>query len=127
MTLDSGVIIIDDAFNSNPIGAKAALDVLSEFKEGKKIIVTPGMFELGTMEEEANKEFGINIGKVCDYVILVGEEKTQPIYEGLMEENFNKSNIFIVENLNETKDYIEKLAKAKDVVLFVNDLPDYYK
>ena len=44
-----------------------------------------------------------------------------------MEENFNKSNIFIVENLNETKDYIEKLAKAKDVVLFVNDLPDYYK
>ena len=126
MTPDTGVIIIDDAFNSNPIGAKAALDVLSEFKEGKKIIVTPGMVELGSMEEEANREFGINIGKVCDYVILVGEERTQPIYEGLMEANFNKNNIYIVNSLDESTEYIGKLAKAKDVVLFENDLPDHY-
>lgn len=126
MTPDTGVIIIDDAFNSNPIGAKAALDVLSEFKEAKKIIVTPGMVELGSMEEEANREFGINIGKVCDYVILVGEERTQPIYEGLMEANFNKNNIYVVNSLDESTEYIGKLAKAKDVVLFENDLPDHY-
>lgn len=123
---DKEVIIIDDAFNSNPIGAKAALDVLSEFKEGRKIIVTPGMVELGTMEENANREFGINIGKVCDYVILVGKERTQSIYEGLMESNFNEANIFIAEDLDEASAYVEKLAKAKDVVLFENDLPDNY-
>lgn len=126
ITPDTGIIIIDDAFNSNPIGAKAALDVLSEFKEGKKIIVTPGMVELGTMEEEANKEFGINIGKICDYAILVGEERTKPIYEGLMEANFNKSNIFLVKNLDEATEYIQKLANPKDIVLFENDLPDNY-
>ena len=72
----TGIIIIDDAFNSNPIGAKAALDVLSQFKEGRKIIVTPGMVELGAREEEANRELGTNIGKVCDYAILVGEKRT---------------------------------------------------
>lgn len=122
----TGIIIIDDAFNSNPIGTKAALEVLGQFKEGKKFIVTPGMIELGEMEESANREFGVNIGKVCDYVILVGEKRTQPIYEGLMETNYNKSNIFIVNNLDEATAYIGKLAKPKDVVLFENDLPDNY-
>lgn len=122
----TGVIIIDDAFNSNPIGTKAALDVLGQFKEGKKIIVTPGMVELGEMEEEANREFGTNIGKVCDYVILVGENRTKPIYEGLMEVNYNPANIFIVNNLEEATAHIGRLAKPKDVVLFENDLPDNY-
>lgn len=122
----TGIIIIDDAFNSNPIGTKAALEVLSQFKEGKKIIVTPGMVELGEMEESANREFGVNIGKVCDYVILVGEKRTRPIYEGIMETNYNKSNIFVVNNLEEATAQIGKIAKPKDVVLFENDLPDNY-
>ena len=122
----TGIIIIDDAFNSNPIGSKAALEVLSQFKEGRKLIITPGMVELGAMEEEANREFGINIGKVCDYVILVGEKRTRPIYDGLMEVNYNKDNIFIVNNLNEATSYIQTLARPKDVVLFENDLPDNY-
>lgn len=122
----TGIIIIDDAFNSNPIGAKAALEVMSEFREGRKIIVTPGMVELGTMEEKANREFGEIIGKECDYVILVGENRTKPIYEGLMNSNFNESNIFIVETLEGATEYIQKIAKPKDVVLFENDLPDNY-
>lgn len=122
----TGIIIIDDAFNSNPIGAKAALEVLSQFKEGRKIIVTPGMVELGAMEVEANTEFGTNIGKVCDYVILVGEKRTKPIYDGLMEVNYNKDNIFIVNTLDEATTYIQKIARPKDVVLFENDLPDNY-
>ncbi len=122
----NGVIIIDDAFNSNPIGTKAALEVLGQFKEGRKIIVTPGMIELGDMEESANREFGTNIGKVCDYAILVGEKRTKPIYDGLMDVNFNKDNIFVVNNLDEATKQIGLIAKAKDVVLFENDLPDNY-
>lgn len=122
----NGVIIIDDAFNSNPVGAKAALDVLSQFKEGRKIIVTPGMVELGEMEEAANHEFGVNIGKVCDYAILVGKERTKPIYNGLIETSFKTSNIFIVNNLEEATERIGKITKPKDIVLFENDLPDNY-
>lgn len=120
----SGVIVIDDTFNSNPIGTKAALEVISQFKEGKKIVVTPGMIELGDMEEEANREFGRNMGKVCDYVILVGKKRTQPIYDGLIETSFNPQNIFVVSNLDEANVHIGKLAKPKDVVLFENDLPN---
>ena len=122
----TGIIVIDNAFNSNPIGATAALEVLSQFKDGRKIIVTPGMVELGEMEEEANRELGSQIGKVCDYVILIGEKRTLPIYDGLMEANYNKENIFIAKNLDEATIYIQKIAKPKDIVLFENDLPDNY-
>ncbi len=122
----NGVVIIDDAFNSNPVGTKAALDVLSQFKEGRKIIVTPGMVELGEMEGSANHEFGVNIGKVCDFVILVGEKRTKPIYDGLMKSSFNPSNIFVVNSLKEATAQIGRIAKTKDVVLFENDLPDNY-
>lgn len=122
----NGVIIIDDAFNSNPIGTKAALEVLSEFKEGNKIVITPGMIELGDMEESANREFGMNMAKVCDYVILIGEKRTIPIYQGLISTGFNPSNIFTVHNLDEATLQLGKITKPKDVVLFENDLPDNY-
>ncbi len=122
----TGIIIIDDAFNSNPIGAKAALEVLNQFKDGRKIIVTPGMIELGEKEEEANREFGTNIGKVCDYVILVGKKRTIPIYEGLRDGGYSENNIFIVEDLDEATEVIKTIARPKDVILFENDLPDNY-
>ena len=122
----NGVIIIDDAFNSNPIGTKAALEVLGSFRNGKKIIITPGMIELGEMEESANREFGVNIGKVCDYAILVGEKRTKPIYEGLMESNFKKDNIIVVNSLSDATLQLGRIAKPGDVVLFENDLPDNY-
>ena len=75
-------IIIDDAYNSNPSGTKAALETLSYF-DGFKILLTPGMVELGEKQAELNREFGKNAAKVCDYVILVGRSQTEPIAKGL--------------------------------------------
>lgn len=126
MNPGTGVIIIDDAFNSNPDGAKAALEVLSKFREGRKIIITPGMVELGDSEYEENKIFGKNIAKVCDFTILVGKDRAKPIKEGLEEENYPKENIFIANSLNQATKILENLTRNKDVVLFENDLPDNY-
>jgi len=122
----TGVIVIDDAFNSNPISSKAALEVISQFKEGSKIIVTPGMVELGDQEEEANRQFGRYIAESCDYVILVGKNRTKPIYEGIVEEGFNSENVFVVSSLDEGTKILQSIVKPKDVVLFENDLPDTY-
>lgn len=122
----TGVIIIDDAFNSNPVSSKAALDVISQFREGRKIIVTPGMIELGEEEEEANRQFGRYIGETCDYVILVGKKRTIPIYEGIFEKDFKKDNVFVVNSLKEATEVLQKIVRPKDVVLFENDLPDNY-
>jgi len=124
----TGVIVIDDAFNSNPAGAKAALDVLDEFKGKRKIIVTPGMVELGEIEEIENEKFGEYISQVCDIVILVGEKRTAPILKGLqkLKFKFNNENLFVVNSLDEASEVIKLVTKVNDVVLFENDLPDTY-
>lgn len=122
----TGVIVIDDAFNSNPDGAKAALEVLNDFKDKRKIIVTPGMVELGEIEEAENEKLGENIGVVCDIAILVGTKRTEPILKGLRKHKFNEDNIFTVNSLEEATEVLKSITRVNDVVLFENDLPDTY-
>lgn len=121
-----GVTVIDDAFNANPIGAKIALEVLSEFKGGRKILVTPGLVELGEREYEENKQLGITAAKVCDLVFLVGPKRTKSIFDGLKEAGFHETNIFVEKSLNAVTERFKDILKVGDVVLFENDLPDTY-
>ena len=126
---DTGVIVIDDSFNSNPEGAKAALEVLTDFandNDSKKVLVTPGMVELGEREYDENKKLGTHAAKVCDLVILVGDETTGPVLDGLKHENYPEHQIHKVKNLAEVQLQLAKNLKAGDVVLFENDLPDNY-
>ncbi len=117
---------IDDAYNSNPVGAKNALDVL-DMMPGIKVVVTPGMIELGDKEYELNKEFGRQISKVADYVVLVGEKQTEPIKKGLEEEKFDKDKIIVLNDVRKAYTFIMGLVDNKDVyALFENDLPDTY-
>ena len=102
-----------------------ALDVIKQF-EGRKIIITPGMVELGTKEYELNKEFGKYMAESVDVAILVGIKQSKAMEEGLKEENFDDNNIYIVSNLQEATERLGKITKAGDVVLFENDLPDNY-
>ena len=122
----NNTIVIDDAFNSNPVGFRAALDVLREFKDHRKIIITPGMVELGDMEEEENRKIGQVMADVLDFAILVGKKRTLPIYEGLKDKNFDEEKIYRVSSLDEATKVLAKISMAGDVVLFENDLPDNY-
>lgn len=115
--------IIDDSYNSNPVGAEIALEVLSCF-EGKKIAVTPGMVELGTEEAECNRNFGRQIAGVCDIALLVGR-RGKTIAEGAIEGGMKRENIVIVKDLQEATKGLAKI-KGKAVILFENDLPDNY-
>ena len=120
------ITIIDDSFNSNPKGAKNALEVLS-MMEGDKYIITPGMVEMGEQEAELNFEFGKQISTVCDKVILVGPKQTKPIYEGLMKEKYPEENITVVSSFKEGYNKALELAKnKKTTILIENDLPDSY-
>lgn len=120
-----GVTVIDDAFNSNPAGAKAAMDVLAAFP-GRHFVVTPGMIELGAREEEENRRFGEEIASAADIVYLVGPKHTRPIYEGLRAAGFAMERVFVVKSLSEASAQMGAQLKPGDVVLFENDLPDNY-
>lgn len=121
----NGTTVIDDAFNSNPVGSKMALDIIKQF-EGRKIIITPGMVELGEEEYKLNKEFGIQMAEAVDFAILVGRKRSEPIVEGLKSKKFNGMNLYVVNNLDEATAQLAKLTKPGDVILFENDLPDNY-
>lgn len=122
-----GVLVIDDAFNANPEGAQAALDVLSSFAGGKKIIVTPGMVELGREEEALNRAFGRSMAACVDEAILVGSAaRTAILTEGLKEAGFDAAHIHAVPDLSGATEIIGRIARSGDVVLFENDLPDNY-
>lgn len=119
-------LIIDDAYNSNPIGSKYALDSLKYFDE-VKVLMTPGMVELGEKENEYNYEFGKYASNICDYVILVNENQTKAIYQGLIENKYDKNKIFVVKTINDGFNKLNDLEKeSKLVVLIENDLPDQY-
>lgn len=122
----NGVTIIDDAFNSNPAGCKASLDTLGGM-DGMKILVTPGMVELGEKEEELNRIFGQQAAAVCDFVVLVGEKQTRPILQGLKDKNYPDSKIYVTDVFLDGMQKVYGISSdKKKIVLLENDLPDNY-
>ncbi|MBR6385451.1 MAG: UDP-N-acetylmuramoyl-tripeptide--D-alanyl-D-alanine ligase [Ruminococcus sp.] len=121
-----GVTYIDDAYNSNPSGCRAALNVLGLF-DACRILVTPGMVELGAKQEELNFEFGQEAAKACDYIVLVGKNQTVPIYNGIKDAGYNMDNVYVADNLNDALAKVQAYQTSKKkVVLLENDLPDNY-
>lgn len=118
--------VLDDAYNSNKNGFKAALDTLAMF-EDLRILVTPGMVELGERQYDENKEVGIYAHDKCDYAVLVGRKQTEPIQVGLMEAGFPRNRMIIVDTLQEAYQMINSIPGEKQkVILIENDLPDNY-
>lgn len=122
-----GVTIIDDAFNSNPSGSKMAVDVLAQFREGRRIIVTPGMIELGSEQYELNKQLGRYIGEKLDIAIVVGAYNRESLCEGIRETGFDASNLHEVESFAASQQLLAGILQPGDTVLYENDLPDTFK
>jgi UDP-N-acetylmuramoyl-tripeptide--D-alanyl-D-alanine ligase len=122
----NGSIIIDDAYNSNNRGAKMALDVLKSFEHKKRILITPGIVELGDKATEINQELGRNAAQSSDFIILVGASQAVPIYNGIKEMNYPESQVFIAKNLQEALSKMNEILTKDSVVLLENDLPDNY-
>ena len=93
------ITIIDDSYNSNPVGSQNAIEVLKLMK-GKKVIITPGMVEMGKDEEKLNYEFGRKMANVCDRFYLIGKKRSKPIEKGIIDEN-KKADIKVFNSFNE--------------------------
>ncbi|MBI4573054.1 MAG: UDP-N-acetylmuramoyl-tripeptide--D-alanyl-D-alanine ligase [candidate division NC10 bacterium] len=123
---EGGIVKILDVANANPRGAQMALEVLSGFEGGSRILITPGMVELGPLEAEENRRFGQAAASVCDYVVLVGQEQTRPIRDGLTERGFPADRIHIARHADEVADRLAGIVRPGDTLLFENRLPDTY-
>lgn len=123
----AGVTILDDAFNSNPAGSGMAVDVLSQFTDGKRIIVTPGMIELGKEQYDLNKELGRHIGLNLDIAIIVGEYNREALVEGIRSTDFKPESLYEVDTFNDAQKVLATILKPGDTILYENDLPDTFK
>lgn len=128
LTKHGNVSILDDAYNANPNGAKVALKTLSLFEDCVKILVTPGMVELGDKSKEYNTAFGAQAAEVCDYMILVGSVNSADIKKGAVDAGFDSEKIFIKNTFTEASTLMYELDAGREkVILLENDLPDNYK
>lgn len=122
----NGATLIDDAYNSNPEGCLEAVRVLGSFDGMKKILVTPGLVELGDKEFECNKRLGAEAAKHADIIILVGKKRSIPLAEGIGETGFETENLYVVSSFAEAVKVFTPMCDKNTVLLFENDLPDNY-
>lgn len=122
----NGCVLIDDAYNSNPEGCLEAVNVLGSFNGMKKIIVTPGLIELGDREYECNFNLGKKAAEYCDIIILVGKKRSQPIANGVKEHGFAEENLYVVDSFMSAVGLLNEMCDSNTAVLFENDLPDNY-
>jgi len=117
---------IDDAYNSNPAGFRSALDTLAAFS-AQRILVTPGMVELGDRQDALNRELGEYAATKCDWAVLVGLKQAPPLKEGLLAGGFPEERIFVAATLQEGLSFVNNLPREGErIVLLENDLPDNF-
>ena len=122
---ENGLTIIDNSYNSSVESSKSSLETLKLF-DGEKIVVTPGLVELGEEEYNANVNLGYQISQVAQKVIIVNTINQKAIEEGLRKGNFDAKNILMCETLDDAKEELKKIVSVGSVILFENDLPDNY-
>ena len=130
MRVSNGITVLDDAYNSNPQGAKMALEVLKNFTVGqdnRRIVITPGFVEMGARQAQANRELGRTIATSCDYAIIVNATNREAIRQGIDEGGLAQERYFLADSLNIAHAHLAQLLRPGDVVLYENDLPDNFK
>ncbi len=118
---------IDDTYNSNPAGFRAALDVLGDMTDTRRVLVTPGMMELGDRQEELNEALGAYAASRCDWVVLIGDRQISALKKGLLSQGFAEECIFEAMDLHQGLSFVESLPPVeRQIVLLENDLPDLF-
>ena len=123
LKISEKMLIIDDAYNSNVTGFKEALNLLENFRDRQKVIVTPGIVDLGEETAEIHQALGALADKVCDAIILVGRsERTRGLAQGIT----SQGKIQWTDSIKDLPTALKVLNFKNPVVLLENDLPDNY-
>ena len=121
------VIYLNDAYNSNPAGFKAALDVLKELASKRKILVTPGMIELGNEQFEENRKIAEYAASICDELLFVGPTNKEAFEKGFLPGAKNKEAFKYFETRTQALSHLTSMQAAGDCILIENDLPDLFE
>ena len=120
-----GTVLIDDAYNSNPVGFASALGLLDVLRQpgGRRILVTPGMVELGVAHDEEHRRIGALAASHVDVLVAVAPHRVAPLAEAFAAAA-PQAEIVSCSGFAEAQDWMARNLGAADVVLLENDLPD---
>jgi UDP-N-acetylmuramoyl-tripeptide--D-alanyl-D-alanine ligase len=121
--------ILDDSYNSNPIGFASALEVLEVLEGGRKILMTPGMVELGEIQAAENRQVALKAASICDLALVIGDTNKAALKAGLLEGGLAPEQLMEFPNRDVALAYLTspEHRQAKDLILIENDLPDLYE
>ena len=120
-TAPSGVVVLDDTFNSNPAGARRALAALADAGTGRKVLITPGMIELGPRQATENEALAADASKVADVIGVVGKTNRPALTRGAT------TKVELFANRAAAVEWVRANLGPGDAVLYENDLPDHYR
>lgn len=121
------VTFLHDANNSNPIGFSAALEVMKALPGNRRILMTPGMIELGPKQEIENTNAGKLAAQNCDLALIVGPTNQKALVKGLIEGGMPQERIILCATRDKAFAELRSLQMKHDVILIENDLPDLYE
>ena len=122
----AGITILDNTYSSNPDGFREALSVLQSFPS-HRILVTPGIVELGEELEKIHVQLGTNAAESCDEIVLVGDSRqTKALREGLSKAGFPEASLTQLASRSEVPGLLASRTNSGAVFLLENDLPDHY-
>ncbi len=125
VTAPSGAVVLDDTFNSNPAGAQRALDLLavSGAPTGRKVLITPGMVELGDRQASENERFAENAGSVASIIGIVGNTNKKALLTGAQK---TPAKVELFPTRDHAVAWVRTNLGNGDAVLYENDLPDHF-
>jgi UDP-N-acetylmuramoyl-tripeptide--D-alanyl-D-alanine ligase len=121
----AGPLILDDAYNSNELGFRNAINVardIADNRGGRSILVTPGIAELGDAHDETHARLGVEAGDICDVIIVVNPDRIGSFVSAAGQ---GSAELVEVATLSAAQAHVTSMGLgADDVVLYENDLPD---
>lgn len=118
---------LHDAYNSNPVGFESALDVMKALPAKRRILLTPGMIELGEDQDRDNQRLALKAAEVCDLVMPIGSTNRTAMLKGLREGGLVGDAVWPCYTRDEAFDLLKDMRQPGDLILIENDLPDIYE
>jgi UDP-N-acetylmuramoyl-tripeptide--D-alanyl-D-alanine ligase len=113
----TGGYIIDDSYNTNPDGMRAALAHMKLFQEMRKVVVFPGILELGKESERIHRELGEAIGGVGDELILTGKIHADRLEEGALAGGLTRNHIHRIFDQKKLFPLLERFRENDEIVV----------
>jgi alanine racemase len=118
-TTPSGVTLLNDAYSSDPVSARAALSALDQYAaDHRRIAILGDMLDLGDHAEEAHRELGIVCANLeLDRLICFGE-RAHWIGESAVQHGMEPTAISHLEEMEALVERLDEKLQSGDVVLF---------